>query len=58
VTSPKNDGLNIAYNKTFLKDASGKPILLTWEQLQKMGGSKESRTAEMQRARDTGVVQP
>jgi soluble lytic murein transglycosylase len=58
VTSPKNDGLNIAYNKTFVKGADGQPILLTWEQLQKMGGSKQSREAEMQRARETAAVQP
>jgi hypothetical protein len=50
VTSPKNDGLNIAYNRTFLKDAAGKPILLTWEQLQKMGGTKEARNADAARA--------
>jgi GH24 family phage-related lysozyme (muramidase) len=50
VTSPKNDGLNIAYNKTFLKGADGQPILLTWAQLQKMGGSKEARAGETSRA--------
>lgn len=50
VTSPKNDGLNIAYNRTFLKDAEGKPILLTWEQLQKMGGTKVARNADAARA--------
>jgi GH24 family phage-related lysozyme (muramidase) len=50
VTSPKNDGLNIAYNRTFLKDADGKPVLLTWEQLQKMGGTKEARGSEASRA--------
>lgn len=50
VTSPKNDGLNIAYNRTFLKDADGKPILLTWDQLQKMGGTKEARSSEASRA--------
>lgn len=50
VTSPKNDGLNVAYNHTFLKDASGKPILLTWDQLQQMGGTKAARSAEVTRA--------
>ena len=51
VTSPRNDGLNIAYKNTFLTDTrTGRPILLTWDQLQKMGGSKEARTAEVNRA--------
>jgi len=51
VTSPRNDGLNISYKNTFLTDkATGRPILLTWDQLQKIGGSKEAKAAEVNRA--------
>jgi GH24 family phage-related lysozyme (muramidase) len=50
VTSPKNDGLNIAYNRTFVKGAGGQPILLTWDQLQKLGGTKEAAQADAGRA--------
>jgi GH24 family phage-related lysozyme (muramidase) len=58
VTSPGNDGLNLLVGTKFVKNDGGQPILLTWDQLQKMGGTKEARAVEMQRARDTGMVQP
>ncbi|MGY3393432.1 hypothetical protein ACVWW6_006023 [Bradyrhizobium sp. USDA 3311] len=49
VTSPNEDGLNIAYNTAsspgFVSDKDGKRILLTWDQLAKIGGSKEARDA-------------
>jgi hypothetical protein len=50
VTSPGNDGLNLLVGNKFVKNADGRPILLGWDQLQKMGGSREARDAEMKRA--------
>jgi GH24 family phage-related lysozyme (muramidase) len=58
VTSPSNDGLNLLVGTKFVKNSDGRPILLTWDQLQKMGGTKESRAAEAARAQETGGVQP
>lgn len=63
VTSPKNDGLNVAYHKsgqgmTFLKNAAGEPILLTWDQLQKMGGTREARSADAARATLNSAATP
>lgn len=43
VTSPKEDGLNIAYGKGFVSDKDGKRILLTWDQLQAMGTGRSRR---------------
>jgi GH24 family phage-related lysozyme (muramidase) len=57
VTSPKNDGLNIAYNRTFVKGADGQPILLTWDQLQKMGSSQKSRASGIFAPRGDEAVQ-
>jgi len=49
VTSPNEDGLNIAYGTPsrpgFVSDRDGKRILLTWDQLSKMGGSNEATNA-------------
>jgi hypothetical protein len=50
VTSPRNEGLNIMVGTKFVRDAKGQPILLTWDQLQKIGGTKEARTADVARA--------
>ncbi|HJZ22039.1 MAG TPA: hypothetical protein VJ226_13840, partial [Bradyrhizobium sp.] len=50
VTSPANDGLNLLVGTKFVKDAEGQPILMTWDQLQKMGGTKEARAAQAARA--------
>jgi GH24 family phage-related lysozyme (muramidase) len=58
VTSPRNDGLNLLVGTKFVKNADGQPIMVTWDQLQKMGGTKESRAAEAARAQETGGVQP
>ena len=58
VTSPRNDGLNLLVGTKFVKNADGQPILLTWDHLQQMGGTKESRAAEVARAQETGGVQP
>jgi hypothetical protein len=56
VTSPRSDGLNVMVGSKFLKSADGAPVLLTWDQLQKMGGTKDARAAELGRA--GSVVQP
>ena len=58
MTSPRNDGLNLLVGTKFVKNADGQPIMVTWDQLQKMGGTKESRAAEAARAQETGGVQP
>jgi GH24 family phage-related lysozyme (muramidase) len=50
VTSPGNDGLNLLVGTKFVKQGNGQPILLTWNQLQKMGGTKEAQSAEVARA--------
>jgi hypothetical protein len=54
VTSPNEDGLNIAYGTPsrpgFVSDKDGKRILLTWDQLANMGGGKEARDAAFTRA--------
>lgn len=47
VTSPKEDGLNIAYDTAsspgFVSDKDGKRILLTWDQLAKMASGNPRR---------------
>jgi hypothetical protein len=58
VTSPRNDGLNILVGSKFVKNADGSPVLLGWGELQRLGGTKESRAAEAARAQETGGVQP
>lgn len=63
VTSPKNDGLNVAYPKkgggmTFVKDGRGDAVLLTWEQLQKLGGTAEAKQADAARAVAHSVMSP
>jgi GH24 family phage-related lysozyme (muramidase) len=50
VTSPHNDGLNLLVGTKFVKQGDGLPILLTWDRLQKMGGTKESHAADASRA--------
>lgn len=54
VTSPKEDGLNIAYNTAsapgFVSDRDGKRILLTWDQLARVGGTAEAKAADLTRA--------
>jgi hypothetical protein len=50
VTSPRNDGLNILVGNKFVKNQDGSPVLLHWDDLQKLGGSKEAAQAETKRA--------
>ena len=50
VTSPRNDGLNILVGTKFVKNQDGTPVLLHWDQLQKLGGSKEAAQAKTKRA--------
>jgi hypothetical protein len=50
VTSPRNDGLNILVGNKFVKNQDGSPVLLYWDDLQKLGGSKEAAQAETKRA--------
>ena len=50
VTSPRNDGLNLAYHNGFVSGPDGRPILLTWAQLAQMGGTKEAKATEATRA--------
>ena len=54
VTSPNEDGLNIAYgtksNPGFVTDKEGKRILLTWDQLAKMGGTPQAAAADIAHA--------
>ena len=50
VTSPRNDGLNLAYHNGFVSGPDGRPILLTWAHLAQMGGTKEAKATEATRA--------
>jgi GH24 family phage-related lysozyme (muramidase) len=50
VTSPRNDGLNILVGNKFVKNQDGTPVLLHWDDLQKLGGSKEAAQAATKRA--------
>jgi hypothetical protein len=50
VTAPRNDGLNILIGNKFVKNDDGSPVLLHWDELQKLGGSKEAAQAETKRA--------
>jgi GH24 family phage-related lysozyme (muramidase) len=50
VTSPHNDGLNLLVGTKFVKQGDGQPILLTWDRLQKLGGTKESHAADASRS--------
>jgi len=50
VTSPRNDGLNILVGNKFVKNQDGTPVLLHWDQLQKLGGTKEAAQADANRA--------
>lgn len=59
VTAPGNDGLNIVVagrdesgrpaGERLIKNSKGQPILLTWDQLQAMGGTQEARDAAFSR---------
>jgi GH24 family phage-related lysozyme (muramidase) len=50
VTSPRNDGLNVLVGNKFVKNQDGTPVLLHWDQLQKLGGTKEAAQTETKRA--------
>lgn len=58
VTSPKAEGLNVMVGTKFLRNANGNPVLLTWDQLQKLGGSKEARAADAARGVAGSAQQP
>jgi GH24 family phage-related lysozyme (muramidase) len=51
VTSSGNDGLNLLVGSKFVKDSRGQPILLRWDQLQKMGSTARAAQAEAERSR-------
>jgi len=45
VTSPNNDGLNLAYGDKFVRRTDGKPLMLSWSQLGDMAkANKANRT--------------
>lgn len=43
VTSPDNSGLNLTYGDKFVRTADGKPLLFTWSDLARRGGTPENR---------------
>jgi GH24 family phage-related lysozyme (muramidase) len=49
VTSPRNDGLNILIGNKFVKNQDGTPMLLHWDQLQKLGGTSDASSASFAR---------
>ena len=55
VTSPRQDGLNLVYGDKFVRGADGQPLLLNWDQLAKLGGTKEARTAAARAALNSSV---
>lgn len=58
VTSPDNAGLNLAYGNKFVRNADGKPLMVPWANLAKLGGTPESRAADIKRATDFGPQTP
>jgi hypothetical protein len=50
VTSPRSDGLNILVGNKFVKNQDGSPVLLHWDQLERLGGTKEAAQADASRA--------
>ena len=53
VTSPNNDGLNLAYGGKFALGADGKPLMLPWAELAKLGkdlAASEAATAQLYRS--------
>ena len=57
VTSPKQDGLNLVYGDKFVRGTDGQPLLLNWDQLAKLGGSKEARAEAAGRLASQGAQQ-